>query len=84
MSSPSSSGTHECPGGCGAQVAFHLFACKRCWFRLPRALRTAIWRAHGGTDGRAHVAAMADATQWFEANPLPAPRVDKPPEPRLF
>lgn len=33
---------HDCPGGCGAHVPFHLLACKSCWFELPSALRDAV------------------------------------------
>jgi hypothetical protein len=37
--SPMATDTHECPGGCGRQVARRLLACKPCWFRLPKIYR---------------------------------------------
>jgi len=62
--------THDCPGGCGTQVAYHLFACRSCWRRLPAVLRTPITESWRKKDHRAHRAAMLDARDWYKANPL--------------
>lgn len=86
MPSPSS-GTHECPGGCGQQVANAMFACKADWFRLPHALRSAVWAAWNDGDGAAHAHAMSNATRWYSENPrqAPVPRQRRmPPQSRLF
>lgn len=63
--------THRCPGGCGAAVPAHLFACRSCWYRLPYDRREAIWTAYRAADRAAHQDAMADATAWYRANPRP-------------
>lgn len=55
---------HPCPGGCGRQVPNRLFACKDCWWRLPRELRLEISRTHR-RDPIGHAEAMADASAWF-------------------
>ena len=67
MSAPTT--THACPGGRGAQVARHMYACKPCWFRLPRNLRDAISNAWLRGDYPAHRIAMADAAQWYADHP---------------
>lgn len=59
---------HTCPGGCKKAVPYHLFACRACWFRLPRDLRRPILGNHG-RDSQAHAEAMADAFQWYAENP---------------
>jgi hypothetical protein len=62
--------THTCPGGCGTQVAQHLFACRPCWSRLPRARRAAVMRGYdAGPLGEEHTTAMVDALDWYAANP---------------
>jgi hypothetical protein len=55
--------THDCPGGCGADVPRRLLACRDCWWLLPTDLRRAVQR--GGT-GRLH--AVADALRWYREN----------------
>jgi hypothetical protein len=42
-----------------------MFACKRCWFRLPRDLRLPIWSAYTVKDWAAHSEAMSDAMHWY-------------------
>lgn len=87
MSLPSDRGrTHTCPGGCGRLVRDDLLACRPDWFRLPHALRSAVWRAWNDGDGRGHAIAVAEAVQWFRSNArqAPAPRPAKPENPRLF
>lgn len=75
---------HECPGvGCDASVPNSMVACGRCWRRLPKPYRDAIWRGIRDRDAGAHGDALAAAYGWYERNPLPG-RVDKPEEPRLF
>lgn len=63
-------GTHGCPCGCGRQVPQHLYACRAGWFRLPNDIRTAIWRGYRRNDTAGHMAAMMEAAQWYEDNPL--------------
>lgn len=78
--------THECPGGCGSQVGNGMLACKADWFRLPHALRAAVWRGWNDANRQGHARAVTDALEWYRANPrqAPAPRVVKPSDPRLF
>lgn len=56
---------HLCPGGCGADVAGHMFACRPCWYRLPRDLRTPILTTWWSKDFAAHSRAMTDAMHWY-------------------
>lgn len=62
--------THRCPGGCGQQVAQHLYACKQDWFRLPKEIRNEIWRTYRRNDAGEHLAAMSEAARWYDNNPL--------------
>ncbi len=66
---------HECPGGCGRQVGRHHFACKACWYRLPADLRRPISATYRRDTG-AHLAAMADAVDWYRTQ---QPATDKTP-----
>lgn len=63
---------HTCPGGCGAAVPKHLFACKPCWFRLPAEMRRPIID-NFRRDDLAHIRAMGDAFDWYADNPRTAP-----------
>ncbi len=58
--------THDCPGGCGAQVRREHFACPADWARLPDHLRQAVSLGYEaeplGTD---HTQAMVDAMDWY-------------------
>ena len=65
-------GTHGCPGDCGAQVAHHQLACRRCWYRLPQVLREDVTNAYRrrADNPAAHRAALLAASQWYRANPL--------------
>jgi hypothetical protein len=56
---------HDCPGGCGARVPRWKFACKPCWFRLPREIREKI-SAQYRRDAAAHRAAMREAMVWYQ------------------
>jgi hypothetical protein len=58
--------THQCPGGCGRQVAGHLDACRADWFRLPAVLRAPIL-AFYRVDARKHREAMSAAAAWYRA-----------------
>jgi len=84
----SNSQTHDCPARCGRQVDFGMYACRMDWFRLPPALRNAIWAGFRSGDAAAHASAMSDAQRWFDENPRPGPVpktvVVKPDESRLF
>ncbi|MPZ66775.1 MAG: hypothetical protein GEU83_15125 [Pseudonocardiaceae bacterium] len=64
--------THECPGGCGRQVARHHFACRACWYRLPSDLRRPISATYR-RDAGAHPAAMAEAVAWYRTPPPAMP-----------
>lgn len=64
--------THACPGGCGAQVPRHLFACRDDWYRLPADLRRPI-TANYRRDLVNHRKAMADAHRWYRENPRRRP-----------
>jgi hypothetical protein len=66
--------THTCPGGCQREVPRRHFACKPCWYRLPGDLQAPITNNYRRDPG-AHLQAMADAVQWYAANP---PRVKDP------
>lgn len=59
--------THDCPGGCKKQVAFELFACRPCWYRLPYAMRQAINRTYG-KDMAGHATAMQAARDWYASH----------------
>jgi hypothetical protein len=49
--------THECPGpGCEAQVPYEVLACSRHWYQVPKALRTAVYRAWANGAGAGTVA----------------------------
>lgn len=61
--------THACPGGCGARVERHLYACRVDWGRLPAPLRQAISRAYHGSRVGEHARAMDAAAAWFMRNP---------------
>lgn len=60
---------HECPGGCGEQVPQARLACRTDWFRLPKAIRAAVWEAYREGQFAAHRAALADAADWYRDNP---------------
>ena len=68
------SDTHDCPGGCGAQVPRHHLACPRCWSRLPAYLRdpvNAAYRTRRSNPG-AHRSAVSTAVTWYRNNPRSA------------
>lgn len=71
-------GCHDCPGGCGRPVPRRHFACQGCWYRLPVELRRPISMTYR-TDTGAHLAAMADAADWYRTQR--AARGDKTPGP---
>lgn len=62
--------THSCPGRCGTQVPYRLFACPTDWGRLPRPLRDAILATakRRRTDPSAHRSAMLAASTWYRDN----------------
>lgn len=66
--------THDCPGGCGAQVPRHQLACKPCWYRLPKPLRDDVNAGYRtrATDPSAHRRALREASLWYRANPKEA------------
>lgn len=68
------SDTHDCPGGCGAQVPRHQLACKPCWYRLPKPFRDAINYAYRNRakNPTGHRAALRKAFEWYRSNPVEA------------
>lgn len=47
-----SENTHICPApGCGARIAFDLFACKNHWYRVSPANRGRLWREYRNNFG---------------------------------
>lgn len=63
--------THECPGGCGVQVRFDMFACREDWYRLPLPLRKAInfwWPRHRSFPTK-YEDARTKALAWYRQNP---------------
>lgn len=63
--------THECPGGCGLQVARHMLSCKPCWYRLPAPLRDDVNFAyrHRSANPGEHRKALTAAFAWYRDNP---------------
>lgn len=61
--------THACPGCKVDGVKQTEFACRRCWFRLPKPLRDALWDAYRRGSVTAHSEAMAACTRWYEDHP---------------
>jgi hypothetical protein len=57
--------THKCPrDGCERQVGQDQLACAQDWYKIPKPLRDAVWRAwdHGaGAGSAAHTAAITAA-----------------------
>jgi hypothetical protein len=46
------SDTHQCPaGGCTRRVPAHMLMCREDWYRVPKALRNALWTAWDGGRG---------------------------------
>ena len=62
---------HDCPGGCGAPIPYHLLACRADWYRLPADLREPFGRHRIGT--LAHLRAVSAAYAWYRANRRPQP-----------
>lgn len=63
--------THDCPGGCGAQVARAQLSCKADWFRLPKLLRDEVNAAYRrrDTDRGRHLLALVAAQRWYDEHP---------------
>jgi len=58
-------GTHECPArNCTKRVEAGRLMCRDDWYRVPRPLRAAVWRAWdygAGAGSEAHTAAIMAA-----------------------
>lgn len=58
---------HQCPGpGCTADVPYEMLMCRSHWYRVPRPIRSAVWRTW--QDGRGagtpeHTAAITAAVR---------------------
>ena len=46
-----------------------MFACRPDWYALPKIIRDEIWAAFLGGDEAGHLAAMAEAIEWYHAHP---------------
>ncbi len=59
--------SHTCPAdGCGKQVPEHMLMCSSDWYRVPKALRNAVWGAwrNGmGAGSPEHTAAIQAAVK---------------------
>ncbi|MFF5228428.1 hypothetical protein [Dactylosporangium sp. NPDC000521] len=68
---------HGCPGDCGETVAQSQLACRACWPLLPAPLRDRINTAYRARriapfDAErvtAHRRVLAEALDWYRANP---------------
>lgn len=63
--------THDCPGGCGAQVPRHHLACPQDWKRLPLPLQRELnfWYRRRTTHARQYQDARAKCLDWYRTNP---------------
>jgi len=63
-------GSHQCPApGCEARVPPGMLTCRPDWYRVPKPLRSAVWRAYGTGQGAgtpAHRAAITAVIDWLE------------------
>lgn len=68
--------THECPGRCGeTAVPNRMFACRRCWGRLPVKLQQPILNTVGlSLVAEKRQAAVLPALDWYAENPAPSAR----------
>lgn len=69
QSGPTGAGKHYCPvPDCENERRFDHIMCPRCWLRVPRHLRLAIWhlndRAPGGAEHMRACAAAIKAVQF--------------------
>lgn len=65
----SSALTHDCPACVIISVRYDQFACRRCWYRLPKIICDAIWAGFRSGDRNAHAHARREAYEWYAANP---------------
>lgn len=62
--------SHTCPRPeCDLDVSDDMFACRPDWYALPKIIRDEIWGTWLGGDEASHLAAMADAVEWYRENP---------------
>lgn len=59
--------THQCPGGCGTEVAYARLSCPACWARLPRVLKDEVNAAYRrrASDPLGHLRAVQVAVRWY-------------------
>lgn len=70
---------HECHWpGCGQQVPPAMWGCRMHWFRLPKAIRDAIWGAYRPGQERdlspsaGYMAAARRAQEWIAEHAAPS------------
>lgn len=70
---------HHCHWpGCQAQVPPAMWGCRPHWYKLPKPIRDAIWRAYQVgqettmTPSESYIAAAKAAQDWIAALPPPA------------
>lgn len=65
--------THKCPAPeCEKDVPADMLACRADWYRIPKPLRTAVWRAWergAGAGSDEHTLALEAAIGWLRRNP---------------
>ena len=70
--------SHACPRpGCDRRVSDDMFACRPDWFALPEPVRRRIWQTWTTGDEGVHLAAMADAIEWYREHPPRRPRATR-------
>jgi hypothetical protein len=66
---------HKCPApGCERGVDGDMLACSTDWYRVPKPLRDAVWRAWRRGAGRGsteHTKAIGLAIDWLQRNAAP-------------
>ena len=74
--------THNCPGpGCGAEVDSAQLMCPACWYRVPKAVRRAVyiaWNRGAGAGTPAHRAAIRLAVAAVRREVIPASSLKHP------
>lgn len=61
---PVTNPSHDCPGGCGAEVPYRLLSCRSCWWLLPQEMRRRI--SNGTSDERLDT--VSEALVWYKDN----------------
>jgi hypothetical protein len=60
---------HDCPGCQVPGIPVEQLACRRCWPRLPKPYRDALWDAYGHGTPEAHQVALDACLTWYREHP---------------